>query len=78
MLTESDLEELKSKLQSHADNVCHDDDIMAGLVQHLIRQIDANMTQLWFYGKAMKARRNKPHMSFGISSQDAVKFFEKD
>ena len=60
MITEHDLENLRRKLDEYQEEVRGNDDILSGLIAHLVRQIDADMTQLWFYGKALRARRLQP------------------
>lgn len=56
MLTQADIEAIAQKLNQHADEVHGRDDIMNGLVRHLIRHIEADLTQIWFYGDALKSR----------------------
>lgn len=57
MITVETVNELVAKLDMYADEVRGDDDIMNALISHLIRNIEADLTQLWFYGSALKQRK---------------------
>jgi hypothetical protein len=69
VITQHDIDELVEKLNNHAYEIHGNDEIVNGLVRHLIRQIESSMTQLWFYGEALK-KRKRIVRTFGVSTRE--------
>lgn len=78
MLTQETINKWVEELNAHADEVTGDnDEIMTGLIRHLVRNIDADLTQLWFYAEALKARKGIGR-SYGLTGQELSRLLKSD
>lgn len=56
MITQDYVKKVAADLQEYLAEVSGDD-IMNGLIAHLIQNVNGDLTQLWFYGEALRKRK---------------------